>query len=80
MPYALCSNSECDFTIELQDKATGQPIETPQECPFCESQVISLCPNCGFLLMGNSREHICGFCKADIRFSLASLQARNRTV
>jgi hypothetical protein len=75
MPYALCSNSECDFTIELQDKANGQPIETPNECPSCKSQMISLCPNCGFLLIGSSQKHICGLCKKDIRLSLAKLQA-----
>ncbi len=79
MPYALCSNSECDFTIELQDKVNGRPIATPQECPSCKSQMISLCPNCGFLLIGNSHAHICGFCKADIRLSLAKLQAGART-
>jgi hypothetical protein len=79
MPYALCSNLECDFTLELQDKISGLPIETPKECPSCKSQMISLCPNCGFLLIGNSHGPICGLCKADIRFLLANLQAGART-
>jgi hypothetical protein len=79
MPYALCSNSACDYTIELHDRINGQPIETPNSCPSCKSRMISLCPNCGFLLIANSPKHICGFCKADIRLSLAKLQAVARS-
>src|ERR1700687_4786700 len=79
MPYALCSSSACDYTIELHDRINGQPIETPSSCPSCKSRMISLCPNCGFLLIGSSDKHICGFCKADIRLSLAELQARARS-
>src|SRR5258708_30267062 len=47
--------------------------------PSCKSQMISLCPNCGFLLIGNSHAHICGFCKADIRLSFANSQSGTRT-
>ena len=67
MPYALCSNSKCEYSIELHDKANGHSIKTPTECPLCKFPMISICPQCGFLLMGNCGATDCAVCRADIR-------------
>jgi hypothetical protein len=79
MLYALCSNSECDFSIELQDKVAGRPVATPKECPRCNHPIISFCPNCGFILTGNADAKICELCKEDIQVSFAKIQPRAQT-
>jgi ssDNA-binding Zn-finger/Zn-ribbon topoisomerase 1 len=74
MPYALCSNSECDHSIELHD--SGRDMDTPIECPRCKSSMISLCPECGFLLMGTPGATVCAVCRADIRRVFVKWRAR----
>ena len=67
MPYALCSNSKCEYSVELHNRANGLPVETPMKCPRCKYPMISTCPECGFLLMGNCGATECAVCRADIR-------------
>ena len=76
MPYAICSNSKCEYSIELHDRANGHPIKTPTECPRCRSSMISTCPECGFLLMGNPAPTACELCRVDIRRAFARRHAR----
>jgi hypothetical protein len=75
MPYALCSNSKCDFSIELHDRLNGNSRATPGVCPRCACPMISTCPECGFLLMGTRGATACAVCRADIR----RIFARRRT-
>ncbi len=74
-PLALCSRPACDFRIELQDPKAGISIPTPRICPRCEAPMISLCPECGFLLIGIPKgEHpLCEVCKVDIRGAFARM-------
>ncbi len=67
MPYALCSNSNCEYSIELHARTNGTSVETPLSCPRCKRPLISTCPECGFLLMGTPGATICAVCRADIR-------------
>lgn len=66
---AICSRPACDQRIELQDPKNGTSVPTPTVCPRCEAPMISLCPECGFLLIGLVKEEhpLCAVCKADIR-------------
>jgi hypothetical protein len=75
-PYALCSNSKCFFSIELGEGPGGLSSPTPGLCPRCESLMISTCPECGFLLMGNLGATICTVCGADIRRVFAKWHGR----
>jgi hypothetical protein len=78
MPYALCSNSECRYSIELHDRSNGVSIATPEECPRCRSSMIVTCPECGFLLLGRPGAPVCPVCLVDIRgvFEKQSFLAR----
>jgi len=67
MPYALCSNSQCEYSIKLHDRPNGLSVETPLSCPRCKRPMISICPECGFLLMGTTGATVCAVCRADIR-------------
>jgi hypothetical protein len=73
---ALCSNSKCECSIELHDRTNGHSTKTPTECPRCKSPMISTCPECGFLLMGNPAATDCAVCRADIRRVFARRRAR----
>lgn len=66
---AICTNPCCDFQIKLQDYETGTSIPTPRECPQCGEPVISLCPDCGFLLVGklDIGNPTCALCGRDVR-------------
>ena len=67
MLYALCTNRQCAFTVELQDAMTGRSIETPKACPVCRSEVISVCPSCGFPLVGAPGSPTCPVCAANMK-------------
>jgi hypothetical protein len=69
MIYAICSSPRCEFAIALHDHENGRSIETPERCPACKSEIISLCPHCGFLLVGALGSTVCQVCKADVRES-----------
>lgn len=80
---AICTSPCCGFQIKLQDYEAGTSISTPQECPQCGQPVISLCPHCGFLLLGklNMENPTCALCGRGLRgasreASLASDGAR----
>lgn len=75
MPLAICSRPACDHRIELQDPKNGTSVPTPTVCPRCEAPMISLCPECGFLLVGLVKEKhpLCAICKADIRQVFAQI-------
>ncbi len=72
-PIAICSSPECSYQVMLQNPVEGTAIPTPQECPDCGASVISLCPNCGFLLLGDSKSAMvtCSVCGRDIKEQLA---------
>jgi hypothetical protein len=76
MPYALCSNSKCDFSVELHDRVNGNSRATPKVCPRCKGSMISICPECGFLLMGTQGATACAVCRADIRSVFKRWRAR----
>jgi hypothetical protein len=80
MPYALCSNSKCDFSIELHDRVNGNSRATPEVCPRCKCPMISTCPECGFLLMDTLGATACVVCRADIRRVFARWRARAQSV
>lgn len=68
-PIAICSRHGCADRIVLQNKVNGRPTVTPDVCPACGSAIISTCPQCSFLLLGdpNVERPICAVCRADIR-------------
>jgi hypothetical protein len=72
-PIAICSRQGCDYRISLHDNECGKPISTPANCPNCGSKVISMCPQCSFLLLGspNTEHPYCQVCRADIRGTYA---------
>lgn len=82
MPYALCSNSKCGYSIELlelQNRPEGVPLEAPLSCPRCDWPMISICPECGFLLFGTPGATICAVCRSDIRRVYAKCHVRARS-
>ncbi len=80
MPYALCSNLQCEYSIELHDRETGRSTETPVACPQCGSLIISICPECGFLLLDRLGAPHCVVCLADVRLAFAKRHACARFV
>jgi rubrerythrin len=74
-PLALCSSPACDFRIKLQDGTTGKSISTPHTCPKCEAPMVSVCPECGFLLIDIPAEKHprCPVCRLDIRETFARM-------
>jgi hypothetical protein len=73
-PIAVCSAPRCDFRVELQKYKEGTSVPTPSNCPACGEAVISVCPQCGFLLLGISGRLVCEVCRTDIRAAFARLR------
>ena len=76
-PLAICSSSYCTYVIELHDNKNGTSLDTPEECPVCKAPIISLCPHCGFLLLGkiDASSPRCMVCRYLIRHAYACLRA-----
>ena len=77
-PHAICSSSTCDFSLKLQDMRAGTRTDTPERCPVCQSQMISVCPLCRFLLLSIDRGKSprCGLCGADLKQAFAERSNR----
>jgi len=56
--YVVCSNSLCRFSA--QDKE-----HNIKHCPYCGSEVLRNCPECGFPLQHKGQSY-CVQCKASI--------------
>src|SRR5258708_8804083 len=67
MPHAICSNFSCGYNIKLHNIESGLSRETPKECPRCAFPMISICPECKFLLTGNPLAIHCSLCHADLK-------------
>ena len=76
MPHAICSSPNWSFIIKLHDIERGQSIATPDECPCCASAMISICPQCGFLLTGNPEATRCSLCQADLKVCFCNEKGR----
>jgi hypothetical protein len=63
---SLCSDSRCNFHVFTRE---GIQAQAPEYCPKCKAIVISVCPQCGFSLLGNPdpQRPICVVCRADVR-------------
>jgi len=72
-PLAICSNVDCNFAIELHDYVEGRAVATPEACPECQAAVLSICPQCRFLLFGTAKENLreCPLCRVDLREAYA---------
>jgi hypothetical protein len=68
-PVAICSQTGCDYRIELQDNKIGTSIETPLQCPKCGTPIVAFCPCCRFPLLGHfdMENPRCAVCRQDIR-------------
>lgn len=77
-PIAICSADSCTFRIELQDSRAGTSTATPEKCPKCGAAIISICPWCGFLLLGkiDLQRPRCPMCCVEIRKAFAVRRAR----
>ncbi len=76
-PLAICSSSNCTYAVELHDNKNGTSLDTPDKCPVCKAPIISLCPQCGFLLLGeiDPSSPRCMVCRYPIRQAYARLRA-----
>jgi hypothetical protein len=72
-PLALCSRLQCDFVLPLHDRERGESTPTPRSCPVCDAEVLSLCADCGFPILGSvaERQIECPVCHADLKRTFA---------
>ena len=68
-PIAICSSQVCEFKVRLHNPQKGTAIPIPPACEKCCAEMISLCPNCGWLLtsLDNTTDDRGQLCRQDIR-------------